>query len=140
MYDMYAPVAEYRGVAILENANGDRRAEWNGVEYFTDGKVYFFGDGKPGMLRILRFETEREAKEVLDHCLVGERLLKSANGTIRLLSRDECVHLLFQDDPEVMAQGLALEPCRIWDEDAGLFVRTGERQPWVDDGQHRHCR
>ena len=87
----FAPVAEYRGVAILENANGNRRSVWNGVEYCTDGKVHFFGHAEAGMLRVLGFETERDAKEVLDDCLVGERLLQTADGHVQLMSRDECM-------------------------------------------------
>ena len=134
----FAPVAEYRGVAILENANGNRRSVWNGVEYCTDGKVHFFGHAEAGMLLVLGFETERDAKEILDDCLVGERLLETADGHVQLMSRDECIRLLFRDDPMGLAEALALETSRIWDDDAGVFVRSAERPPWVEDGQHRH--
>ena len=133
----FIPVAEFQGVAILEK-HGSRRSVWNGVEYCTDGKVYFLGHAEPGMLRVFGLETERDAKEILDDCLVGERLLETADGYVPLMSRDECIRLLFRDDPVAMAEGLALETCRIWDEDAGVFVRAGERPPWVEDGQHRH--
>jgi len=37
--EYYAIVAEYRGFAVLEK-RGDKRAVWEGQEYFTDGHAY----------------------------------------------------------------------------------------------------
>lgn len=135
----FAPVAEYRGVAILERT-GTVRAVWNGSEYRTDGKVYvWFQTEEPAQVGMIEFPTERDVKEVLDVALVGERLLNADTGNrYRLLSRGECIAILCRGDPAMMALALAQEPCRTWDEGAGVFVHEGERPPWLEDGPHRH--
>lgn len=135
----FAPVAEYRGVVILEQT-GNVRAVWDGKEYRTDGKVYvWFQADEPGHVGMIEFPTERDVKEVLDAALVGERLLNADQGNVyRLLSREECIAILCRDDPTMMAKALTQEPCRIWDEPAGVFVHEGERSPWLEEGQHRH--
>lgn len=138
MSEQYAPVAEFRGVGVLER-EGSVRAMWNGTEYATDGKVYAFFQDDPGTVGVLVFPTERDLKEVLDHHLVGERLLATPDGNRhRLLSRDDCIRFLCRNDPVQMAKALATEPCRTWDEAAGVFIRKGERQPLLEDGPHRH--
>lgn len=135
----FAPVAEYRGVAIL-GRRGAVRAVWNGNEYGTDCKVYvWFQTDYPNKVGMIEFPTERDVKDVLDHALVGDRLLQFDSGKVdRLLSRDECIRILCRDDPAMMALALAQEPCRTWDEGAGVFVHEGERPPWLEDGAHRH--
>ena len=50
MNETFAPVAEYREIAILEK-EGEHRAVWYGHEYKTDGYAYLFqkpaDDGVP---------------------------------------------------------------------------------------------
>jgi hypothetical protein len=41
MTDEFAPVAEYRNVAIMEQ-KGTKRSVWKGKEYKTDGFLYLF--------------------------------------------------------------------------------------------------
>ncbi len=103
----FAPVAEYRGVAILERT-GTVRAVWNGSEYRTDGKVYvWFQTEEPAQVGMIEFPTERDVKEVLDVALVGERLLNADTGNrYRLLSRGECIAILCRGNPAMMALAL----------------------------------
>lgn len=134
----FAPVIEYKGVGILER-EGDVRAVWNGREYRTDGKVYLFAENSAGLIDIIGLPNERDAKDVLDHALVGDRLLQLDLDTrLRLLSWEECVRLLCRDDQEQFSKAVKREPCRRWDAVAQVFVREGDRPGFIRDGQHRH--
>lgn len=134
----YAPVIEYRGICILER-QGNVRAVWNGKEYRTDGKAYLFSEGTPGVVGIIALPNERDAKEVLDHALVGDRVLQvDQNTRFRLFSWEECVRLLCSDDPPQLEEALKHKPCRVWDSLAQVFVREGDHPRFIGDGQHRH--
>jgi hypothetical protein len=134
----YAPIIEYKGVCILEK-RGHVRAVWNGQEYWTDGSVHLFAEGAPGTINILSVPTERDAKDLLDHALVGDRLLQLNPDTrLRLLSWEACVRLLCRDDSKQLRNALKREPCRRWDAVAQVFVREGDRPGFIRDGQHRH--
>ena len=134
----FAPVIEYKGVCILEGS-GNLRAVWNGQEYRTDGKVYLFSEEAPGVVGIIVLPNERDAKEVLDHALVGDRILQVEQNTrFRLFSWEECVQLLCRDDPDQLQEALNQTPCRVWDSVAQVFVRVGDHPGFIGDGQHRH--
>lgn len=132
----YAPVAEYKGVALLER-EGSRRAVWDGAEYGTDGNIYIFA--KNGLaIEILEIPTEQDAKFLLDDRLVGDRLLQIDDDTrLRLLSHVECAHLLCSGDPGMLETALSQQPCTEWCDTAGVFIQAGSS---VSDGQHRHHR
>lgn len=63
---MLAPVAEYRGVALIERP-GDKRTAWEGREYFTDGCIYLMRRSVvAGMCELVGLPSEAIAKEFLD--------------------------------------------------------------------------
>ncbi len=70
---MLAPVAEYRGVALIERP-GDKRTVWEGREYFSDGCIYLMRrSGVKGMCELIGLSSEAIAKEVLDTRTETER-------------------------------------------------------------------
>jgi hypothetical protein len=82
--NLLAPVAEYKGIAIVERA-GAIRASWRGKEYFTDGLSYLMGRPKDGERVTLiglpnefvckQFIDERSADELRHFCSYGEAYL-----------------------------------------------------------------
>lgn len=61
-----APVAEYRGIALVER-RGEKRAAWRGVEYRIDGHVYLLKRSGPDEeLETWRLDSEKAAKAVTD--------------------------------------------------------------------------
>lgn len=133
----FAPVIEYRGVCILEKS-GDVRAIWNGQEYRTDGRAYIFVHRYKNAFEVLCLRNEKDAKDILDHFLIDKRILQLESERLRLLSWKECVQVLCKDDPAEIKKLLKAGPCRHWDKEAQIFVREGERTPFIRDGQHRH--
>jgi hypothetical protein len=123
-----APVAEYRGVAIVE-MSGNKRAVWQGVEYRTDGHSWLilrpgmeakfhqlFSPDKitsstpPDNVSMIAPPDERAAKEILDEVArTGE------SPTSFFLSFREVLMLLGEP-------ARAIPPVK-WDEKQGLFVR-----------------
>jgi hypothetical protein len=61
-----APVAEYRGVALVEKP-GDKRTVWEGREYFTDGWIYLMRRGpRRDVCEFIGLPSEAVVKEFLD--------------------------------------------------------------------------
>ena len=124
-----APVAEYRGVAIVEIA-GNKKAVWKGTEYGTDGRSWFvLRDGMaarfyerfptvhptpnqaertPGTLELIALPDERQAKMFLDGIAEeGENPAAFFHSCREILA-------LMGEPPQ--------RPLTRWDEDQGLFV------------------
>lgn len=118
-----APVAEYRGVALVEHA-GDKRAVWRGTEYRTDGRVWLYV--RPGQEAAVRsalgtpaplepsasefiasigLPNERTAKELLDTLPVPGALFLSVREINRMLK-----------------VAPLKPPARRWDADQGVFM------------------
>lgn len=63
---LLAPVAEYRGIALVER-RGEKRAVWRGVEYRVDGNIHLLKrSGSDEALEIWTLESEKAAKAVID--------------------------------------------------------------------------
>ncbi len=60
-----APVAEYLGVCILERG-GNVKKVWEGQSYTTDGFTYICKKEESGKVTLVKFSTERLAKEYID--------------------------------------------------------------------------
>lgn len=62
----FAPVAEYRGIALVER-RGEKRAVWRGVEYRVDGNIHLLKTtGSDETIEIWTLESEIAAKAVID--------------------------------------------------------------------------
>ncbi len=63
---LLAPVAEYRGIALVER-RGEKRTVWRGVEYRTDGQVHLLKRSAANeKTEIWTLESEKAAKAVID--------------------------------------------------------------------------
>jgi hypothetical protein len=87
----FAPVASYRGVAILERT-GDKVAVWNGQEYKTDGLTHIWANLENNGIETLGFPHELVAKYFLDS-LTNDQLQK-------LCTWEEALRFLHVSDPE----------------------------------------
>jgi hypothetical protein len=128
MKGIWAIVAEYKGVAILERP-GDVLKVYRDHRY-TDGKTYLWEKDKDNKdrLGVLMFELERAVKDYLD-------LL---SNTDTLYSWEEAWQLFIRNNPakatplyeEQVARRAGLT--YRWDERVGQFVLCPETR----DGQH----
>jgi len=63
---LLAPVAEYRGVALIERP-GNQRTVWEGREYYTDGRIYVMRRSPvEGYCELVGLPSEAIAKAFLD--------------------------------------------------------------------------
>ncbi len=110
-----APVAEYRGRALVEVA-GKHRAVWRGTEYATDGKTYLVSEESEGSMLFHPFDTELAAKEFLDQVANGEVATRVGPLTLDtfLTCRRVCGILRITYCSETVA--------RHWDENQGVFI------------------
>lgn len=61
-----SPVAEYRGIALVE-MRGEKRAVWRGAEYRTDGRIHLLKRiGDDDAFEVWTLENEKAAKAVID--------------------------------------------------------------------------
>ena len=121
----YAIVAEYRGVAILER-RGDKRAVWQGQEYFTDGRSYvaWRHDNRMGSFA---FADERDTKSFIDAIKDFPETIPEEYKRVLMNYRE-----MYQT---LMRKSLRGEvPQYVFDETAGVFIMMNG----VRDGQHRH--
>lgn len=108
----WAPVAEYRGVALLERP-GNVWKDWQGDQYATDGHIWlWFREGGKG----IGIPSERLAKAHLDEL---------TNPSAVYFSMKECFAMLGVADATVHAYR--------WDEAKEAFVVDDG----IKDGQHR---
>jgi hypothetical protein len=133
MSEQFSPVAEYRGIAILEKA-GDKRAVWRGHEYATDGLTYVFWWDDDGMMSVLGLPDERAVKELIDAVRDNPEALDAANS-IPLADRK---YLSWREAMEVLRKEpyTGETPTWYWDDLAGHFFRAEDRL----DEAGRSCR
>lgn len=117
----FSPVAEYRGATIAER-RGAKRAVWNGIEYHTDGFIWLPLElPEHEHTSFLRFQTEGEAKKVIDH--IKDNADRDDQGMlVRFMGMAEFLEFL-------KAPSHLIEQARDfnweWDEVRGVFVRNG---------------
>ena len=68
---LLAPVAEYKGVAIIEK-RGSVRAVWRGIEYFTDGLTYLMVKPQDDSVNLMGLPNELVCKQFLDERSLDE--------------------------------------------------------------------
>ncbi len=137
--ELLAPVAEYRGVALIER-RGDKRTVWKGKQYPTDGGIYLWkrcdalkdgqhrhGRRRHGEILLVRMPgvpgmtPDAVAKHYLDSLTQEEcRGYLSFLEVLRRL-RDEKMASDFQ---RRMDAGLRWE----WDDSAHVFVQSPESE------------
>ena len=126
-FQYFAPVAEYRNVAVLEK-RGDKRAVWQGQEYLTDGKAYVaYRDAATDVRGAFGFESEGDAKTFIDVFHDTPDTI-DPNFLKRLLNYKE-VYEALHNTPYI-----GEVPMYIFNESEGVFVRANGAR----DGQHRH--
>tara|TARA_R110002111_G_scaffold100976_6_gene156458 strand:+ start:18268 stop:18756 length:489 start_codon:yes stop_codon:yes gene_type:complete len=120
----YSPVAEYKGIALVEK-DGDIRTSWKGTTYFTDGNIHLWmkceDDNKDEHLtRIILpsdgYSAEANAKDFIDEMNEYERE--------QYLNYVEAFEALDATADQLAA---AKERCKniedIFDEGQGVFVQ-----------------
>jgi hypothetical protein len=117
---LFSPVAEYRGVAILER-RGDKRAAWMGKEYQTDGWCYVFARSGTKDILTLGLPCEREAKEVIDALIAGP--VEGMPPVEDLLSYHQVLKVLDVPSEHLEAYRRAELRWR-WDDIQGVFVQV----------------
>src|SRR6516225_8351055 len=122
----FAPVAEYRGVCILEK-HGHQRAVWHGREYQTDGMFYviwWVGDEKKEICA-LGLPDELACKELIDGIRDQPDLINASNepplASYHYLSWIEAWEMTAKRSWEGPV------PKWYWSETAGHFLRAEDR-------------
>jgi hypothetical protein len=132
----WTPVAEYRGVAILEQG-GDQRTVWQGREYLTDGKTYIWILKGEDVVTI-GMPDELACKEFIDLLRDQPALLDQVNPSYVGIFGGPPSSLRYASWSE--AWGLLNKPWTgpvpefRWDEAGGHFVATHWTRPlkWAD--------
>lgn len=126
--EYYAIVAEYRGVAVLEK-RGDKRAVWQGQEYFTDGHSYIgWYDASNNEYGAYRMECESDVRDFIDAwCDHPDNFNEDYKSRV-LLDYRSVYKSLYKKPFEGEV------PQYVFDDQAGVFVRVNGAR----DGQHRH--
>jgi hypothetical protein len=129
----WSPVAEYRGIAILEKA-GDKRTVWHGHEYFTDGLTYVFWRAEDGVIGQFGLPNERVVKDLIDEVRDNPTLLDAEND-LPLAGRE---YLDWRDAWEVVTKQpwKGETPKWYWGEKAGHFFRAEDRLKDVERWCH----
>jgi hypothetical protein len=127
MSNLFSPVAEYRGIALIER-HGNKGAAWLGKDYKTDGRTYLFTWAEEEQVATFGLPNERAAKEFIDSLrdcpeeITGEDGQQDALLTGGRYLNFKEAYLLLAKKPwtgEI--------PSWLWDEGAGVFVRPEEQ-------------
>lgn len=120
MSDDFAPVAEYRNVAIMEQ-KGTKRSVWKGKEYKTDGFLYLFERAQDGNhIGIIQLKCEKDAKIVIEAIAEPKQCLSYVEALELLQTPPDAIER-YRKNPSQWA----------WDELQECFIEA------VSDGQHR---
>ena len=114
---LIAPVADYRGIAIVE-MDGDRRAVWEGTEYATDGLFHVAWLDQTGSnWRFVGFPSERIARDFIDEYIEGRCDPKTAEyvRNCRPIGQAEMLVLLGVSPEDIVPVAY------VWDDAEGHF-------------------
>jgi hypothetical protein len=103
---LLAPVAEYRGVAIIEK-RGSVRAIWRGTEYLTDGLTYLMVKPQDDSVNLMGLPTELVCKQFLDE--------RSSDELGQFCSYEEAHLIICHVKPTAL-------PRYRWDETECIFI------------------